>query len=311
MGKGKIGKILAFGAVVGAGAWCYKKYDTLKSMYDSVSLGKTERYEFDEVDGESVACVLSNVVIDLSESEFLDDEVYLDIYALKSKVTVIVSSDVELILEGNNKGSTISTDQNAEVNKNKTLFLNYDSYFSKILVTDDSSYRWSNDCDHGVAMASDCCCGETKESKMDFLKEKMHSAADVAKDLSATAKEKAGQIKEKASELAEKAKQKAKEVKNSGKEEVEEIGDEMMGIAEDGWEELKSGAKDLKQEVVDQADELRKEAGQKLDRAGEVIKDQTEKAKDQAEDLAEKAKDQAEEVAEEAKEWVEEETEKY
>ena len=64
MAKGKVGKLVALSAIVGAGACVYKKYDTIKSMYHKVSIFKGERYEFDTFDGEAIAAMFSGVTID-------------------------------------------------------------------------------------------------------------------------------------------------------------------------------------------------------------------------------------------------------
>jgi len=137
MKKGKLGKVVALGAVMGAGAWVYKKYDTIKSMYHKVSFFKGECYEFEEFDGEAIAAMFSGIVIDLSQAEFIDDEVYLDVYAFASGVRIIIPKNVEVVLEGTNKASGIQIDQEESEEKTHTLYINYRATVSGILITDN------------------------------------------------------------------------------------------------------------------------------------------------------------------------------
>jgi len=154
MAKGKFGKLVALSALAGAGAWIYKKYDTIKSMYHKVSLFKGERYEYDTFDGEAIAAMFSGVMIDLSDVEFTDDEVYLDIYALCSGVKVLIPRDVEVVLEGTNNASGITVDQDEDSSKLKTLYINYNITASGLLVTDNI-----DECDCG----DDCTCDDDDE----------------------------------------------------------------------------------------------------------------------------------------------------
>ncbi len=155
MAKNKLGKFVALGALVGAGAWIYKKYDTIKSMYHKVSIFKGERYEYDEFDGEAIAAMFSGVMIDLSDVEFTEDEVYLDIYALCSGVKILIPSDVEIVLEGTNNASGISVDQDEDTEKIKTLYINYNATASGIHVTDNI-----NEFEDGCCGGDNCCCDD-------------------------------------------------------------------------------------------------------------------------------------------------------
>ncbi len=168
MGKSKFGQIVALGAVVGAGAWVYKKYDTIKSMYHKVSLFKGERYEYDIFEGEAIAAMFSGVMIDLSDVEFADDEVYLDIYALCSGVKVFIPKDVEIVLEGTNNASGIQVDQDEDTPKTKTLYINYNATASGIQITDnvdDSCCCCGDDecCDDESCDDPSCCCNDDDE----------------------------------------------------------------------------------------------------------------------------------------------------
>lgn len=155
MAKNKLGKLVALSAVVGAGAWLYKKYDTIKSMYHKVSIFKGERYEYEEFDGEAIAAMFSGVMIDLSDVEFTEDEVYLDIYALCSGIRILIPTDVEVVLEGTNNASGIQVDQDEDTEKTRTLYINYNATASGIQVTDNIT-----DFGEGCCSDPECCCDD-------------------------------------------------------------------------------------------------------------------------------------------------------
>lgn len=168
MAKGKLGKLVALSAVVGAGAWVYKKYDTIKSMYHKVSIFKGDRYEFDEFDGEAIAAMFSGVMIDLSDVTFSEDEVYLDIYALCSGIRVLIPKDVEVVLEGSNNASGVQVDQNEDTPKTRTLYINYNITASGLQITDNVDDCCDDpDCccedDDDCCSDDDCCCGSDEE----------------------------------------------------------------------------------------------------------------------------------------------------
>jgi len=156
MAKGKLGKLVALSAVIGAGAWVYKKYDTIKSMYHKVSIFKGDRYEFDEFDGEAIAAMFSGVMIDLSDVVFSEDEVYLDIYALCSGIRVLIPKDVEVVLEGSNNASGVQVDQDEDTPKTRTLYINYNITASGLQITDNIDAC----CDDECCDDPDCCSDE-------------------------------------------------------------------------------------------------------------------------------------------------------
>lgn len=154
MKKSTLKKIVCLGAIGTASAWIYKKYDTLKSMYRKVYIGKGDKLSYDEFEGEAVATMFSGVALDLSEAQFLEDEAYLDVYAFCSGVRIIVPEDVEVVLEGTNKMSGIESSLNEEIEKTKTLYLNYEAVMSGIQITDlndefqEEDYYYEEECIH-------------------------------------------------------------------------------------------------------------------------------------------------------------------
>lgn len=186
MAKGKLGKLVALSAVVGAGAWVYKKYDTIKSMYHKVSIFKGDRYEFDEFDGEAIAAMFSGVMIDLSDVTFSEDEVYLDIYALCSGIRVLIPKDVEVVLEGSNNASGVQVDQNEDTPKTRTLYINYNITASGLQITDNVDDCCDDpDCcsdDEEPCDDPECCCNNVEEEAVEEAVEAVETAVPVVEE---------------------------------------------------------------------------------------------------------------------------------
>jgi len=161
MAKKKLGLIVTLGAIVGSAAWVYKKYDSIKSMYHKVSLFKGERIDFDTFEGEAVAGMFSGLLVDLSSAEFSEKEVYLDVYGFCSGIRVLIPKDVEVVLEGTNKASGVHLDQDEDILKTRTLFINYNLTASGLSISDniDDSHDDSIDeCDKDETCCDDDCC---------------------------------------------------------------------------------------------------------------------------------------------------------
>ena len=174
MAKKKIGLIVTLGAIVGSAAWVYKKYDSIKSMYHKVSLFKGERIDFDTFEGEAVAGMFSGLLVDLSLAEFSEKEVYLDVYGFCSGIRVLIPKDVEVVLEGTNKASGVHLDQDEDILKTRTLFINYNLTASGLSISDniDDSHEdaidesakneacCDDDCCKDEACCDDDCCDD-------------------------------------------------------------------------------------------------------------------------------------------------------
>lgn len=144
--KKKIGKVLLAGSMIGAGAWAYKKYDTIRSMYSTVHAFKSLNDEPEVFKGKAIASLFSSVHIDLSESQFEHDEVYLDLYAVCSDVEIIIPDTMKVVLEGENHKSRVDVSQDVSLEKDKTLYINYHTRFSNFAIMDLSSIEDGCDC---------------------------------------------------------------------------------------------------------------------------------------------------------------------
>ncbi len=138
MGRKNLGKLVVLSSVLGAAAWVYKKYDTVRTMYNKVYMFKGEQLVYDHFDGNAMATMFSGVEINLADAQFEEDEVYLDIYALCSGVKVIVPPHVEVICDGRIKASGVQIHQDEFTEKTVQLYLNYDLTASGLMVTDAS-----------------------------------------------------------------------------------------------------------------------------------------------------------------------------
>ena len=136
MGQKSFGKLVFFGSLVGAATWVYKKYDTVRTMYNKVYMFKGEQLVYDHFDGNAMACMFSGIEINLKDAIFEEDEVYLDIYALCSGIKVIVPPHVEVICDGKFKASGVQINQDEITEKTVQLYLNYDLTASGLMVTD-------------------------------------------------------------------------------------------------------------------------------------------------------------------------------
>lgn len=165
MAKKRFGIIVALGAIAGSAAWIYKKYDSVKSMYQKVILFKGERLEFEEFEGEAIASMFSGVLLDLSHSEFTESETYLDLYGFCSGIRVLIPKDIEVVLEGTKKASGVLIDQDDDVHKTKTLYINYNLLASGLSISDNiDSYHDEHCCDDEECECEDeACCDEECE----------------------------------------------------------------------------------------------------------------------------------------------------
>jgi len=223
MGKNKFGKLVALSAVIGSGAWVYKKYETIKSMYHKVSIFKGERYEFDEFDGEAIAAMFSGVVVDLSNVEFVEDEVYLDIYALCSGIRILIPKDVEIVLEGSNKASGVQVDQDDDITKTKTLYINYNITASGLLITDNIDECCDDECcDDPECNDPDCC--STEETEEEIKAETEEIEAEIEEEI----EEIEAEIEEKIEEEIEAKKKVEKKVEIKAEKKAE-TSDEVVG----------------------------------------------------------------------------------
>ncbi len=160
--KRKLGKVLLAGSIIGAGAWAYKKYDIIRSMYSTVHLFKSMNEEPEEFKGKAIASLFSNVHLDVSESQLEHDEVYLDLYAVCSNVEIIIPNNVKVVLEGENHKSHIAVNQDVTLEKDKTLYINYHARFSNFVILDLASLEDEDECDCGCE-DHDCDHEETSE----------------------------------------------------------------------------------------------------------------------------------------------------
>ncbi|MBN2221525.1 MAG: hypothetical protein JW708_04900 [Vallitaleaceae bacterium] len=180
MGKNKFGKIVVIGSLVGSAAYLYKKYDSIKSMYHKVSAFTGKEYKYDEFDGEAIAAMFAGVQIDLSNAQFGEEEVYLDLYGFCSGIRVLLPKGVDVSFEGTNKLSGVTMDQDESVPKTKKLIINYRVTMSGLQVTDSVHQH-------------DACCEEVEdvvevaedvvEDAKDVVEEAVEEAKDVAEDL--------------------------------------------------------------------------------------------------------------------------------
>ncbi len=104
-------------------------------------------------------------MIDLSDAEFTEEEVYLDIYALCSGIRILIPLDVEVVLEGSDNVSGVQVDQDEEVEKTKTLYVNYNITASGLLVTDNIDMYCCDDecCAEEECCPEECCAEEVDE----------------------------------------------------------------------------------------------------------------------------------------------------
>lgn len=144
--KKNIGRVLLAGSVIGAGAWAYKKYDTIRSMYSTVHAFKSWNDEPEVFKGKAIASLFSSVHLDLSESQLEHDEVYLDLYAVCSDVQIIIPDNVKVVLEGENHKSHVAVNQDVTLEKDKTLYINYHTRFSNFSILDLASLEEGCDC---------------------------------------------------------------------------------------------------------------------------------------------------------------------
>lgn len=161
MAKKKLGLIVTLGAIAGSAAWVYKKYDSIKSMYQKVSIFKGERIDFDTFDGEAIAGMFSGLLVDLSSAEFSEKEVYLDLYGFCSGIRVLIPKDVEVVLEGTNRASGVHIDQDEDVLKTHTLFINYNLTASGLSISDNIDDAHEHCCE------DEACCKEDEECTKD------------------------------------------------------------------------------------------------------------------------------------------------
>ncbi len=174
MKTSKLVKVVVLGSLVGAASWVYKKYDTVRTMYNKVYFLKKEEKAYGHFDGHAMATMFSALKIDLTDTVFEEEEVYLDIYALGSFVTIYVPSHVEVICDGRVKASGVQIHQDDFAEKTVQLYLNYDFTASGLVIIDEDYVESSCCCcgdDHedGSCCCSDdnedgsCCCGDNDE----------------------------------------------------------------------------------------------------------------------------------------------------
>lgn len=210
MGKNKVGKIVILGSLVGSAAYLYKKYDSIKSMYHKVSIFTGKEYKYDEFDGEAIAAMFAGVQIDLSQAEFGDEEVYLDLYGLCSGIRVLLPKGVDVTFEGTNKLSGVTMDQDESVPKTKKLIINYRVTMSGLQITDSDHHH-------------DACCNEETEEEVDDIVEEADEEY-----------EEAGDLKEDSDEAVQEVTEEIKEASEELKEEFHEAFDEVKEKFEDG-----------------------------------------------------------------------------
>lgn len=249
MAKGKLGKLVALSAVVGAGAWVYKKYDTIKSMYHKVSIFTGDRYEFDEFDGEAIAAMFSGVMIDLSDVVFNEDEVYLDIYALCSGIRVLIPKDVEVVLEGSNNASGVQLDQDEDTPKTRTLYINYNITASGLQITDNV-----NDCSEECCDDPDCddpdCCSDEKSVMEEVVEDISDDVEPFVENIVSDVKDKVEETEEVVEEVVEDVNEVVDEVKETSKEEL----DKMVNAAAVELDEAAAEVEEAIDEFIDKED---------------------------------------------------------
>lgn len=134
----KVIKIVAGVAAISlVGIKVYRKLRELKSIYNYLVVGKSECLIYDdEFDGDSLALVASDMEIDLSGADFFENELYLDLYATASRVEIVIPSDVDILLEGSTKLSSISVDQDESIEKTKVLHIHYHLLGAQLSIID-------------------------------------------------------------------------------------------------------------------------------------------------------------------------------
>lgn len=147
-------KALLFGAVVGAGAYAYKKYEELKVFYNEVLVGKCKTLYYNSAfEDDSVAALGSAVKLNFLGVHPESPSVYLNIFALASSVSILVPDECRVILDGNNTASsiTVSESDNEDTEKEFTLYIDYKASGSAVNIVYESVLKKEEECD--------CCCG--------------------------------------------------------------------------------------------------------------------------------------------------------
>ncbi|NDL66929.1 LiaF domain-containing protein [Anaerotalea alkaliphila] len=124
--KRKMLKYLALGAVFGlVGKKVYHNFEELRSVYNHFIFGKSERIVYDdEFDGDSMSMLCSDIEIDLTNTNFFEEEMYLDLQAVASRVKILIPSHVEVVLEGSCKFSKVRMELE-EAQKREILHIHY------------------------------------------------------------------------------------------------------------------------------------------------------------------------------------------
>lgn len=175
MAKGKAKKALLLGAVAGAGALVYRKYETLRLLYSEVFIGQNKMLEYEDVfDNDSLAFIGSVMQIDLTNVQFEGETAYLDLYATGSMISISVPADCRVVLEETkNRGGKVELEEK-EANKTKTLYVDYQLMGAMLSITDQKI----GECHHDGCCESrdyhghhDTCChpqkNNAKQKEMD------------------------------------------------------------------------------------------------------------------------------------------------
>ena len=217
MGKNKFGKIVVFGSLVGSAAYFYKKYDSIKSMYHKVSAFTGKEYKYDEFDGEAIAAMFAGVQIDLSNAQFGEEEVYLDLYGFCSGIRVLLPKGVDVSFEGTNKLSGVTMDQDESVPKTKKLIINYRVTMSGLQVTDHVHQH-------------DACC----EGAEEVVEEVTEEAKDVVEEVTEEGKDIIEDVTEEVEDVVEDATEEVKDVVADIREEAQDVAEDLKEKVEDG-----------------------------------------------------------------------------
>ena len=126
-----VGVLAVFGSI---GGILFDKYKKIEKKYKFIVKFDDKEIEYNEdVYDETIAVLFSDVVIDLTKNDILEDDAIYEVYSAFSEVTIYVPENFDVYLEGKTILSDVDLDL-GDTEKDSTLNLFYNANFTDLKV---------------------------------------------------------------------------------------------------------------------------------------------------------------------------------